>query len=56
MILFIKANSNDDGENSDCIERTTMGFFKSFRTVVLILELYHGANDRYIDFDYKQRQ
>jgi len=30
-------------------------FFKSSRIVVLILELYHGTNDRYVDFNCKQR-
>ncbi len=34
VILFTKANNNDDGKNLDCIERTTVGFFKFFRTVV----------------------
>jgi len=27
MILFTRTNGDGDDENSDCIERTTVGFF-----------------------------
>ncbi len=53
VILFTKANGDGDGENSDCIERTIIGFFKSFRIVVLMLELYYGAYGDNVDFGCK---